>query len=231
MITRDDARRLLTRHFRRKPVADLQTIQRLLGTTSRTTVFRVLSETGYLTSYSHAGRYYTLEGIPQFDDQGIWSHGEALFSKHGTLRATIVHFVHESPAGQTHGELRNKLRLRVHDTLRQLCNANKIGRVAFERLLLYLSVEQAVGGAQLAERRRLFELRTPPVPTPSPTVTVEVLLDLVHGAQAWAEPTAIVGRLGARGVVVSVVQVERIFQRYGIEPKKKGISRSRRLRR
>ncbi len=232
MTSRDDARKLLSRHFRRKPVADLQAIQRLLGTTSRTTVFRVLSETGYLTSYSHAGRYYTLEGIPQFDDQGLWSHGEALFSKYGTLRATIVRFVHDAPAGQTHGELRDKLRLRVHDTLRELSKAKKIGRVAFERLLLHVSVEQAVGGAQLAERRRLFESRHPPAPPSlSPTVTVEVLLDLVHGVQAWAKPAAIVGRLGARGVVVSVVQVEEIFQRYGIEPKKTERSRSRRLRR
>jgi len=92
-------------------------IQRVLGTTSRTTVFRVLSEAGYLTSYSYAGRYYTLKEIPQFDTQGLWSYGEALFSKYGTLRATIVRFVQDAAAGQTHGELRERLRLRVHDTL------------------------------------------------------------------------------------------------------------------
>jgi len=231
MSTRDDARRRLTRHFKRKPVADLQTIQRVLGTNSRTTVFRVLSEAGYLTSYSHAGRYYTLTEIPQFDDQGLWSHGEALFSKCGTLRATIVRFVHDAPAGQTHGELRDRLRLRVHDTLRELSKAREIGRMPVERLFLYVSVEQAVARAQLAERRRLLESQPSLTPPPSPTVTVEVLLDLVHNAQAWAKPAAIVGRLGARGVAVSVAQVEEIFQRYGIEQKKPARSRSKRLRR
>jgi len=231
MSNRDDARRRLTRHFKRKPVADLQTIQRVLGTTSRTTVFRVLSEAGYLTSYSHAGRYYTLEEMPQFDDQGLWSHGEALFSKYGTLRATIVRFVHDAPAGQTHGELRNRLRLRVHDTLRELSKAREIGRVQLERLFVYVSVEQALARAQLAERRRRLESPPPPAPPPPPAVTIEVLLDLVRGAQAWAKPAAIVGRLGARGVAVSVAQVEEIFQRYGIEQKKTARSRSRRSRR
>lgn len=231
MSNRDDARRRLTRHLKRKPVADLQTIQRVLGTTSRTTVFRVLSEAGYLTSYSHAGRYYTLEEIPQFDDQGLWSHGEALFSKYGTLRATIVRFVQDAPAGQTHGELRDRLRLRVHDTLRELSKARQIGRVQLERLFLYVSVEQAAARAQLAERRRLLDSQALPALPPSPSVTIEVLLDLVHGAQAWAKPAAIVERLGARGVAVSVAQVEEILQRYGIEQKKTARSRSKRSRR
>lgn len=228
MSNRDDARRRLTRHFKRKSVVDLETIQRVLGTTSRTTAFRALSEAGYLTSYSHAGRYYTLEEIPQFDDQGLWSHGEALFSKYGTLRATIVRFVHDAPAGQTHGELRDRLRLRVHDTLRELSKARAIGRVQLERLFLYVGVEQAAARAQLGERRRLLESQPPPASPPSPDVTIEVLLDLVRSAQASAKAAVIVGRLGARGVAVSVVQVEAIFERYGIEPKKTARSRSKR---
>ena len=90
MSTRRDTRRRLDRLFKRTPIADLPTIQRALETTSRTTVFRTLSEIGYRTSYSHAGRYYTLDEIPRFDEDGLWVHGEALFSKYRTLRATIV---------------------------------------------------------------------------------------------------------------------------------------------
>lgn len=220
MSKRDDARRRLKRHFKLEAVADLQTIQRVLGTTSRTTVFRVLSEARYLTSYSHAGRYYTLEGRPLFDDEGLWSHDGALFSKYGTLRATIVSFVHDAAAGQTHAELRNRLRLRVHDTVRELSKAREIGRVQLDHLFLYVSVEQAVADAQQAERRHLLESQPPPVPPASTAVTIEVLLDLVRGAQAWERPAAIVGRLGVRGIAVSVAQVEEIFQRYGIEQKK-----------
>lgn len=230
MSTRDDARRRLTRHLKRKLVADLRTIQRVLGTTSRTTVFRVLSEAGYMTSYSHAGRFYTLEEIPQFDARGLWSHGEALFSRYGTLRATIVRFVQNAPGGHTHEELRERLRLRVHDTLRELTKAREIGRMEIERLFLYVSVERVIARSQLTERRRILDARPPPVPPPSPTVIVEVLLDLVRSARAWAEPAAIAARLGAHGVAVTAEQVDLIFRRYGVE-KKTAAPRSRRSQR
>src|SRR5438046_7797969 len=47
--------------FRTRPVALLSDLRKALQTPSRTTVFRVLSSVGYLASYSHAGRYYTLK--------------------------------------------------------------------------------------------------------------------------------------------------------------------------
>ena len=51
--------------FRTRPVALLSHLRKALQTPSRTTVFRVLRSVGYLTSYSHAGRYYTLKRILQ----------------------------------------------------------------------------------------------------------------------------------------------------------------------
>jgi len=220
MSSRDEDRRRLSRLFSRQPVADLQTIRHVLGTPSRTTVYRVLSELGYLTSYSHAGRYYTLEEIPDFDEQGLWVRGEALFSKYGTLRATIVRFVQEAPAGQTHAELRERLRLRVHDTLRQLTKASEIGRVQLERLFVYVSVEEAVARAQVAERRRELDSQPPLPALPSPIAIIEVLLEVIHSAQARAEPATIAARLNARGVAVTAGQVEEIFRRYGLDEKK-----------
>src|SRR2546430_9036583 len=60
--------------FRTRPVALLSDLRKALQTPSRTTVFRVLSSVGYLASYSHAGRYYTLKRIPQFDPRGLWHY-------------------------------------------------------------------------------------------------------------------------------------------------------------
>ena len=123
MSKHDDRRRRLARLFRRKPIADLATIQHALDTKSRTTVFRILSQLGYMTGYSHAGRYYTLREIPRFDEDGLWSHRDALFSECRTLRATIVQLVERAATGRTHAELRDRLRLKVHDTLRELIQA------------------------------------------------------------------------------------------------------------
>ncbi len=222
MLARDDAPRRLAHLFRRKRVADLQTIQGVLGTSSRTTVFRVLSEIGYLTSYSHAGRYYTLLEIPRFDEEGLWAHGGALFSKYRTLRATIVQLVHNAPAGRTHAELRDRLRLRVHDTLRALTAGEQIGRVQLDRLFLYVSVEDAIAQVQAVQRRQVLEAQPPPVLLPPVTVIIEVLLEVIQAAQAQAHPAAVAARLEARGIVVSPAQVERVFRHHGVEKKTVG---------
>jgi len=60
--------------YRTKQVALLDDLREALHTQSRTTIFRVLSAADYLTSYSHAGRYYTLKRIPKFDSHGSSSH-------------------------------------------------------------------------------------------------------------------------------------------------------------
>lgn len=229
MPTRSESRSRLVRYFKRSPVADLVTLKRLLQTTSRTTVFRVLSEVGYRTSCSHAGCYYTLEHVPRFDSDGLWFHEGALFSQHGTLRATIVHFVEVTPAGRTHAELRARLQLRVHDTLRDLTKAGEIGRLRIERIFLYVAIDPATAEAQVVERKRLPQV-PPPSQPPGPAVVIEVLVEIIHNARVRGDPPAIVTQLAARGIHVTDPQVEVILGEHGIG-KKGARSRSRRLRR
>lgn len=229
MPTRREARSRLLRYFKRSSVADLAALKRVLETPSRTTVFRALSGIGYRTSCSHAGRYYTLEDIPRFDDDGLWVHEGALFSRDGTLRATVVRLVDVAPAGRTHAELQARLQMRVHDTLRNLTNASEIGRLRIERLFLYVAIDPRTAKAQVVERRRLLEAPQPSGP-PGPAVVVEVLVEIIHDARARADPAAVVKQLEARGISVTDAQVEEILKEHGIK-KKAGRSRSRRSRR
>ena len=115
----DDQVEAVQRLFRRKPVAILDQLQRALGSSERT-VFRVLDRVGYVTSYSHAGRYYTLKSIPAFDEHGLWFYGEVRFSARGTLRATLGFLIREAPGGHTHEEVAALVGLRVHNTLTRL---------------------------------------------------------------------------------------------------------------
>jgi hypothetical protein len=64
---------LLLAFLGRETIATLQQLKRALNTTSTMTVFRKLKTLGYRSSYSHRGKFYTLQEIPQFDDQGLWS--------------------------------------------------------------------------------------------------------------------------------------------------------------
>ena len=131
----------LNQLFRRRRAVLLDDLRRALDTTSRTTIFRVLKAVGYFTSYSHAGRYYTLRRIPKFDRWGLWAWQGIGFSSRGTLRATAVFLVEQSPAGLTHQELQQRLGLRVYDTVRSLVADGAITREHVADVYLYLAAD------------------------------------------------------------------------------------------
>lgn len=217
--------------FRRKPVATLPELQRSLGSSARTAL-RALSRMGYLTSYSHAGRYYTLSHIPAFDATGLWLHGEICFSRHRTLRATVVVLVERSSAGHTHEELQALLRLRVHDTLRSLVADKALSRERATGVYVYLHPDGEVAGAQMARRRELAA-RSTPLPRPpaahlDPVHVIDVLVAVIHAPKDDAR--AIAAGLRAAGLAVSDEQVEAVFAQYELE-KKTARSRSARSRR
>ena len=55
-------------------VATLEDLKDALGTTGTMTVFRKLKALGYLSSYSHRGKYYALREIPDFDARSLCRH-------------------------------------------------------------------------------------------------------------------------------------------------------------
>jgi len=217
--------RKLEHFFSHRSIARLDELQGVLGVSGRT-VFRMLGGMGYLSSYSHAGRYYTLERIPAFDADGLWAHSGVLFSRHGTLRRTVVRLVNEAPAGCTHPELRDRLRLRVYDTLHDLVAASEIGRTEMDRLYLYVSAEAAKARAQVTERQRSITEPPLPGPLPDPAVVIEVLLGVIHSPRP--DVSAIAAQLRARGKAVTPEQVEAVWAHYELGKKKPASRRSRR---
>lgn len=211
--------------YRTKQVALLKDLRGALRTESRTTIFRVLSAAGYRTSYSHAGRYYTLERIPKFDSNGIWLRHGIGFSQYGTLRATVIHLVEISPAGQTHSELQDVLQLRVHDTLRLLIQDHALTRKQFQDAYLYLSSKPKRASAQWTQRQQLAAAAVPVELEPSRVINV--LIDVVRHPSDDAG--AVSRRLRALGHAVTAEQVEAVFTRYDL--KKTARSRSPRLKR
>lgn len=220
----DDAEAALHRLFARQPIASLDELRATLGTRSRTTVFRVVRSVGYRTSFSHAGRYYTLERIPKFDARGLWFYRDVGFSSHGTLRATVVARVDSSDAGCTHEELQAELKLRVHDTLRSLVQDTLIGRERVEDVYVYVSARRKVARAQMDRRCQAIENAPATAPSLDPARTIEVLVAVIH--HPADNPMAIVARLVSQGRVVGLEQVEQLFRRYELG-KKTARSRSR----
>lgn len=203
--------------FKRKHVVVLDELRDVLQTHSRTTIFRVLSHVGYHTSYSHAGRFYTLKEIPKFDDLGVWFWRDVGFSMHGTLRATAISLVEKAPAGQTHEELQERLRLRLHDTLRDLVEAKALTRRLWEDVYVYLNPNREAAAAQWAERQTLarYPVEPKPVLPMDPARVIDVLLDVIHHPKDDIKAT--VRRLTARGLAMTVDQVEAVFANYGVK--------------
>ena len=212
----------LNQLFRGKRAALLNDLRSALGTTSRTTIFRILKAVGYFTSYSHAGRYYTLRRIPKFDRWSLWAWRDVGFSSHGTLRATSVFLIEQSAAGQTHQELEQRLGLRVYDTLRSLVEAKAITRERFEDVYLYLSADPKKAAAQIAARREL-QVPAPASALPlDPLLVIDILVQVIH--HPGEDAGGIAGRLRAAGRAVTAGQVGRRFLAYG---GKKTAARSR----
>ena len=208
----------LTALLRRHRVLDMPALRRAFPTRSRASFMRDLAAIGSLSSCNNSGGFYTLPDVPEFDADGLWRWERALFSRHGTLKATVRHLVRTADSGQTQRELQQRLQLRVHNTLLELVSAREIARELIDQLYLYVSADLEVQAAQIARRRAL--LRQPEHPPLGLSEVVEILLVVIHhGTHDVCQPQEVRAELCARGCVVSLAQIQDVFERYDLGKK------------
>ena len=153
MKTEHFAPALLESLFEKQKVATLPELQSALGCQARMTVFRKLNDLRYLSSYSHAGKYYTLPKMVEFNDKGLWVWDGIRFSKQGTLKHTIEVWVADSEDGYFEPELEKALGVMVRASLVNLVQENRIAREKVSGRYLYGSTESAVRLRQTLTRR------------------------------------------------------------------------------
>jgi len=157
----------LVQMIRRKKTVSMEQLTSALGTAVKRTVFRKLKELDYRTSYSHRGRYYTLDHVADFDADGLWSHQSVWFSVHGTLVATVESMVDTGEWGSFVDELDNKLHVGTKDVLRKLVHDGRLGRKKVEGRYLYGSAEPVRLRRQVLARTS-YTQRTLGGPLPNP---------------------------------------------------------------
>lgn len=221
MPTRPDAPEVLHRLARRSSVFDLDMLRGALMTSSRMTVFRKLRQVGYLSSFTHAGRFYTLRDIPQFDRFGLWFHRDVGFSEAGTLKETVALLVEQTPDGRTHDELSHLLRVRVHNTLLDLLRQGRIGRERLDRVFLYVSPDSTKAAAQVAARRELAASLAEMLRVATDEEVVEVLVEALRAAPEIPDEAVVAARLVARGVRLEPHHVTQVYEEHGLSPGKK----------
>lgn len=216
--------------FRKSPVLSMPELERAITKRSRRSLFRDLAALGYLSSYTHTGRYYTMRSVPNFDPDGLWHCQGIGFSRDGTLKATVRRLVGTAEAGHTHDELRLRLGVRVHNPLLELVEDREIRRRTMQGQFVYVAAELQRARVQLSRRRALrAQGRPAQAPTVGPALEIQVLVEVIHGSEVLMAPKEVAARLGARGVAATAAQVEEVFRRHGFE-KKTAPSPSRRSR-
>ena len=141
----------LVRAFGEHRVLTLEQVKSILGTPVKMTALRKLRALGYLSSYSHAGKYYTLKPLPRWDGHGLWVYKGIRFSRHGSLLETLAWLIDQAPDGRFASELEDVVRVRVHEPLRTLYRRQRVLRQQIGGQYLYVSVDS---GSTQVERRQ-----------------------------------------------------------------------------
>lgn len=225
MLSPEASREAIVKMFRKKYIANLEDLFRILETNSRMSVFRRLKLISYLTSFTDAGRYYTLADIPNFDSLGLWFYRNVGFSRAGTLKSTVIQMVHCSEAGMTPKELLSVLRLRMpnslHNALHDLVQGKHLKRQKVQGLHLYTSAHADRAHKQIEERAQKIQSALEKVSYLSMDATIAVLVEALKAGDVLVAPSSVSARLAAQGVIVSIDQVEQIFSQYGLQVGKK----------
>jgi hypothetical protein len=134
-------------------IATISELKTILGTSVKMTVIRKLKELSYHTSYSHRGKYYTLNEIANFDIEGLWQFEPALFSKHGTLLETSKIFINNSEAGLSSLELEELLHIEVKESVLNLYRKKNVDRLKISGKYIYFSVDPKIKKRQILFRK------------------------------------------------------------------------------
>ena len=144
----------LREFFKINVIATMKQLKAVLGTAVDMTVYRKLRLLSYLTSYSHQGKYYTLNELTRFDGLGLWSHDDVRFSKYGTLINTAQALVSLAEKGYTLSELRRVVGCEVKETVLTLVRQRRIHREVIDGQFVYFAASPAT-----QEKQHLVRLK------------------------------------------------------------------------
>jgi hypothetical protein len=200
--------------FHKEKVLTIDQLFAVFKTKSRRTVHRYMKELEYRTSYSHAGQYYTLFEIAEFDANGLWRYNDIGFSRHGTLLDTIVYLVDRSPEGMTNNELQEKFHLVVKAALIDLVKKKMLVREKRTNRYVYVSPDPSKGQKQLKQRT---EFTTDSLIDDS--ISLRVLLMAYRLVGRSVSPVQVATGLKKEGSKISLEVVHQVFQKYDIGKK------------
>ena len=175
-------------------------------------VRRFLTETGYYSSFTHNGGWYTLRSIPRFGRNGLWFYRDTGFSRAGTLTKTLVALISGSPAGMSAEMLGETLRCRCHGVLVNLWRKGAIMREKVGRCQVYFAADPHKSASQ----RQALAARHPPKESFSAEMAVLILAEFIRSPDSSFEQLAEkISRI--KNVTVNPQQIEVLFDQHGLK--------------
>jgi predicted transcriptional regulator len=174
-------------------------------------VRRFLAKTGYFSSFSHNGKWYTLASIPRFSSKGLWFYRDIGFSRHGPLTHTLVNLVENSTSGMTADHLGQLLRCRCHAVLVQLYRKGQLQRQKHGGAYVYLATDPIKADVQ----EKALQTKHAPLPA---ELAVHILVAFIQNPDVDLKQLAksVFQKTGAR---ISTEQIQMLFDVHGVKKK------------
>ena len=171
-----------------------------------------LKKVGYYRSITSNGKWYTLQYIPIFDLNGLWTHNNIVFSQHGNLNQTIAHFINKSSHGLTANEIADIVSSPCHVTLNKMIKSNQIYRISAERNYIYLSIDEVVRHKQIDV---IYKSEHSPLPSANDAITILVSI-IKHPKNTIDE---LVEKLATAGINYNSQSIALFLRHHDIEKK------------
>ena len=204
---------VLSTFFARKilTIDELSELLRCSAITSR----RRLKQWRALTSYNQNNRYYALPTVPTFDKLGLWRYQGVFFSKYGTCKQTVVHFVRMSEKGLSNTELAEMLGENPNSLLAHFREIPGLTKEKHGRDIVYFSSEQEV-------YRRQQRSRYPPEPAafklPPDAQAIIILVELIRHPRMSVDELA--AQLQSKGHAIEAGSIGELLRQHRIDKKK-----------
>ena len=137
--------------LKREKVFTMERLVSILKCSSRTAQTKLKQWRTY-TSYNQNGKYYTMPTIPRFDVNGLWRYENKYFSRHGNLKKTVIHLIHNSESGLSGDQIGKLIGLSPRSFLHHFSGLPEIRREKKEGVYVYFSGDPQKYTQQMSNR-------------------------------------------------------------------------------
>lgn len=159
------------------------------------------------TSFNHNGRYYTLPGIPRFDNNGIWKYQTILFSRYGNLKQSMIELIRHSEAGLSAREVAQVVGIPSNSSIfSQLQNVSGIRRERHRGHFVYFNDEHVLYEKQRSTLYRVEGSERLPSDEEAVLILVQYIKHPHIGLEELSQRVARQGKIIAPSVIRSFLE-------------------------